>query len=460
MKKISAYILIATILLGSCKKTYDDTINGLTADQRVAAAMAAYQNKLMSSANGWILTETTTGVATNGTTQDGPVATFSYFMQFTDSTKVTQFSDFDTIMAFTPKSSGYRVKKLQRPALIFDTYGYIHVPCDPDVSISKSPFGTSYGWGTDFEFSFSDNVDPTKLGDTINLTGNLNSAKAVLVKATKAQHDAYYAGQLKATMIAWGSIQNYFKRVTAGTTQFEMTPGLSGAKSVDVNTLDGTGNLKTTPSNVYFTSTSVNLVTPVTVGTTVINRFDNIVWNPGTSTISTNINGTTAATITGTATPLKNDVNAPKAWWNKAASIGEYWVTTSNFHVNGADDAYNIAGTVPNYAGFSVFWPEFGASGGIVYDLYSPITIVGGGASISFGAAYRPPTFTAGGTVIFPLLGTLGTVPPAASAAFVSTRNKLAEATGYYLVLKEDGLTYDMVNVADAKAWIQWQWVF
>ena len=169
MKKISAYILIAAILLGSCKKTYDDTINGLTADQRVAAAMAAYQNKLMSSANGWILTETTTGVATNGTTQDGPIATFSYFMQFTDSTKVTQFSDFDTIMAFTPKSSGYRVKKLQRPALIFDTYGYIHVPCDPDVSISKSPFGTSYGWGTDFEFSFSDNVDPTKLGVPLTL---------------------------------------------------------------------------------------------------------------------------------------------------------------------------------------------------------------------------------------------------------------------------------------------------
>src|SRR5438045_2160985 len=103
MKKLSAYILLAAMLLAGCKKTYDDTINGQTPDQRVAAAMAAYQSKLTSSQYGWLLTETTTGVANNGTTQTGPVATFSYFMQFTDSNKVTMFSDFDTVMALTPK---------------------------------------------------------------------------------------------------------------------------------------------------------------------------------------------------------------------------------------------------------------------------------------------------------------------------------------------------------------------
>ncbi len=454
-------MLAAVSLLAGCKKTFDDTINGETPDQRVANAMAAYQSKLTKAPFGWIVLETTTGTAFNqGVSENGPVATFAYFMEFNDSNKVRMFSDFDTSMAAVPKISDFRVKSLQRPALIFDTYSYLHVPCDPDPTVSKSPFGVGYGWGTDFEFSFADSVSAATLGDTIRLRGNLNSAGAVMVKATKAQRDAYYAGGLKATMLAWGNIQNYFKRVTAGASQFEMTPGLGGAKSVDVNSLDGAGNLKSVSSSVYFTATSVNLVTPVTVGTTTVNRFENIVWDPGTSTISTSINGSTPATIAGNIAPLKNDVNAPRAWWNKAVNNGVYWVSETNFHVNGKDDAYNIAG-VPSYAGFSIFWPKYGVSGNINYDLYAPIVFnASGGIAISYGAAYRPPTFTAGGTVIFPLLGTLGTVPAGANPAFPNTRTKFAEPAGYYLILKEDNLTYDMVNVADAKSWIQWQWVF
>ena len=457
MKKLSIYFLVATILLAGCKKTYDDSINGLTADERVAAAMAAYQSKLMSSPYGWIFTETTTGIATNGTTQAGPIATFAYYMQFTDSTKVTQFSDFDTLMAVTPKSSGYRVKSLQRPALIFDTYGYIHVPCDPDVSISKSPFGTSFGWGTDFEFSFVDNVDPTKLGDTIALTGNLNSAKAVLVKATQAQRDAYYAGKLKATMTAWGSIQNYFKRVTAGATQFEMTPGLSGAKSVDINTLDGTGNLKSTPSNVYFTATSVNLITPVTVGTTVVNRFDNIVWDPGTSTISTNINGTTAATIAGAIAPLKNDVNAPYAWWNGSVTSKSYYFSNSGYHVNGVDDFYGVT-KLANWW-YMLFWAKYNSSGATFYDANAGVV----NGSLIGAATFSPnpppatsttiTTFTPDGRIIFKLLGSFGS---ATSILNTTVRTQTLNPAGYYLILKEDGKSYDMVVASDAKAWLTW----
>ena len=455
-------MLAAAIMMTGCKKTYDDTINGETPDQRITAALAAYQTKLSKAPYGWIMLETTTGTAFNqGVSQNGPVATFAYFMEFGDSNKVSMFSDFDTSMAATPKISDFRIKALQRPALIFDTYSYLHVPCDPDPRISKSPYGVGYGWGTDFEFTFSDNVNPTQLGDTIHLTGNLNLASAVLVKATKAQHDAYYAGGLKATMLAWGSILNYFKRVTAGSAQFEMTPGLGGAKSVDINSLDASGNLKSVTSSLYFTATSVNLVTPAVIGTQTVNRFDNIVFNAGTSTITTSINGTTAATIAGSIAPLKNDLNAPRVWWNKAVNSGNvYWVTENNFHINGVDDALNVAG-IPGYAGFSIFWPRFGVSGGVNYDLLSPITFTStGGIAIAFGAAYRPPTFTAGGTVIFPLYGTLGTVPAGAATIFTNFRNKFAEATGYYLILKEDNLTYDMVNVADAKSWINWIWVF
>jgi hypothetical protein len=462
MKKLSIYFLATATLLAGCKKTYNDTINGEKPDDRIAAALTVYQTKLSKAPYGWLMLETTTGTAFNqGVSQNGPVATFAYYMEFNDSNKVSMFSDFDTSMAATPKISDFRIKALQRPALIFDTYSYLHVPCDPDPRISKSPYGVGYGWGTDFEFSFADNVSAASLGDTIRLTGNLNSAHAILVKATKAQHDAYYAGGLKATMLAWGSILNYFKRVTAGSIQFEMTPGLGGAKSVDINSLDGSGNLKSVTSSLYFTATSVNLVTPAVIGTQTVNRFDNIIFNAATSTIATSINGTTAATIAGTAAPLKNDVNAPGAWWNKAVNAGVYWVTETNFHINGTDDALNVAG-IPLYAGFSIFWPRFGVSGGVNYDLLSPITVspTTGGPTIAFGAAFRPPNFTAAGTVVFTFYGTLGTVPAAATTIYTNLRTKFADPAGYYLILKEDNITYDMVIASDAKSWINWIWVF
>ncbi len=457
MKKLSVYIVAAALAFTGCKKNYDDTINGQKPDERIAAAMTAYQAKLTSAPFGWIMLETTTGTAFNqGVSQDGPQAAFAYYMAFSDSNKVTMFSDFDTVMAVVPKSSDFRLKSLQRPALIFDTYSYIHVPCDPDPNISKSPFGVGYGWGTDFEFSFADNVNPAQLGDTIHLTGNLNSATAVLVKATQAQRDAYYAGQLKSTILNWGNIQNYFKRVTGGPTTFELTPGLGGAKSIDLNWLDGAGNLQSLSTSIYFTANGVNLVNPAVIGTQTINSFNNIVYTAATATIATSLNGTIAATIAGSISPLKNDVNAPRTWWNKAVNTGNvYWVTTTNFHINGVDDALKIA-NIANYSGFTIFWPQFGVSGGVVYDLLSPIT----GGAISFGAAYRPPTFTAAGTVVFPFYGTLGAVPTAANATYTSLRQKMAEAGGYYLVLKEDKLTYDMVNVADAKSWVTWIWVF
>lgn len=456
MNRLSIYLFAAAIVITGCKKNYDDTINGQKPDARIAAAMAAYQTKLTSAPYGWIVLETTTGTAFNqGVSQAGPVAAFAYYMSFTDSNKVTMFSDFDTSMAAVPKTSDFRVKSLQRPALIFDTYSYLHVPCDPDPAISKSPFGPGYGWGTDFEFSFADNIDPSKLGDTIRLTGNLNSASAVMVQATKEQRDAYYAGGLKTTILSFGNILNYFKRVSAGATQFELTPSLGGAKSLDINWLDGSANLQSITTSVYFTSTAVNLVNPPTIGNQTINSFNNVVWNAGTSTITTSINGTTAATITGSSSPLKNDPNAPFTWWNKPVTNGNvYWVSETNFHINGVDDALKVS-SLAGYSGFTLFWPQYGVNRGVHYDALIPIT----SDAINYAGAYGQPIFSAG-TVVFPLLGTFGTIPSGDMAIFTSLIQKFAEPTGYYLILKEDKITYDMVNVADARSWITWIWVF
>src|SRR5689334_13077385 len=97
MKRIILYILVVMMVSAGCHKKDSDLIGGLTPDQRIAKALAAYQSKLMGSQYGWIFVESTTGIAYNqGVSQNGPAITLAYYMQFTDSNTVVMFSDFDT----------------------------------------------------------------------------------------------------------------------------------------------------------------------------------------------------------------------------------------------------------------------------------------------------------------------------------------------------------------------------
>jgi Domain of unknown function (DUF4302) len=453
MKKSMLYILaVCTIGIG-CRKSFNDTIGGQTPDQRLSAALAIYQQKLSGAPYGWILIESTTGTAFNGgVSQAGPKAVFAYYMQFNDSNKVAMFSDFDTTMAVTPGTSSYLLKALQRPVLIFDTYSYIHVPCDPNTAISKSPFGSGFGWGTDFEFSFADNVPASTLGDTIRLTGDLNGAAAVLVKATQQQHDAYYSGQLKPTMLAMGRIQNYFKYVSAGgSTLFEMTPSLA-SNSPDLSWLDASGKLQTVTPACYYTPGNVNFVTPVSVGSQSIGGLDNLSWDSATAVLSGTINGS-AVTITGAAAPLKNDSTAPYTWWMGSANSGSYYFSNSGFHANGTDDYYGVT-TLPGWH-YMLYWSEYGAG----YDAfvgYAGTGLTGPAMLTPSAPGVVPATgsiFTPDGRIIFLFYGSFGSRTSVLNKAVTV---QATDPSGYYLVLKEDGKSYDMVVASDAKAWIRW----
>jgi hypothetical protein len=457
MKKVTIYILAALITGMGCTKSYNDTIGGQTVDERLSAALTAYQKKLSGAPYGWIFIESTTGTALNGgVSQDGPKATFAYYMQFSDSNQVTMFSDFDTTMAVTPKTSGFRLKALQRPVLIFDTYSYIHVPCDPNTLVSKSPFGTGYGWGADFEYSFADNVPASTLGDTIRLTGNLNSAGGVLIKATQQQHDGYFSGGLKTAMLANSHIQNYFKHVsTGGNLLFEMTPGL-GPNSGDLNWEDASGNLQTATTNFYYTAGEIRFATPVAIGGQKIAGLSDLAWDPSTSTLSATVNGSPAS-ITGASAPLKVDLNAPFTWWQGSVNSGGYYYSPSGFHVNGVDDFYGVT----RLAGWNymLFWSEYNLSGTTFYDAFAGVVNNAITGAATFSPDPPPATsttksiFTPDGRIQFRRLGSFG------SATSVLNRGVTTQAldpAGYYLILKEDGKTYDMVVASDAKAWIRW----
>jgi len=454
---MAAAVMIVNV---GCKKTYDDTVGGKTADQRVSEVIAAYQKKLMGATYGWIFVESTTGIAYNqGVSQTGPRIVLAYYMQFVDSTKVLMLSDFDTSMTATPKSSGYRVKALTRPALIFDTYNYLHVPCDPDPRISKSPFGTGYGWGTDFEYTFADSTVPTDAGDTLRLVGNLNGAEGLLIKATQAQRDAYLQGKTKAHMVGLSNtnnILNYFKRLTIGGVNYELRIDAFN-RTITFTWVDGSGNIKSQTVSYYITGSGVLFSAPIVNGSQTIAGIDDITWNGATSTLTVTINGQQGQVV-GYTTPIKADVNAPSRWWNYSYNNGYFWASWQGFHSNGVDDAFGVT-SLSNTAGdfyYFAYWAGYFTNPA---DLFIPVMLNGNSLRLNtYGSApAAPPQFTTNGKAIFSELGTVGADPIPPGGPVDQSNSVLYNGAGFYLVQTGDK-SYDMVLATDAKTWISWFW--
>lgn len=195
MKMIKNILIILSIcffFVGCTKKT--DEIFTKPVDERLSEVLTNYQ-KYLTAAPGWKMFVYPKGLEA----QNIKIGGFTYYLKLSNTNRVTMVSDFllDTI-AFIPKESGYRLKALQRPSLIFDTYSYMHIAADPDPNVSFSPTGAGgYGYGTDFNFSFTE-VTPK---DTMVLEGNFNNSSAVLVKATQAEMDAALLNQRLAQII-------------------------------------------------------------------------------------------------------------------------------------------------------------------------------------------------------------------------------------------------------------------
>ena len=187
IKYIFTVTLLSVLFIGCTKKT--DEIFDRSVDERLTDALTALQTKLTTGA-GWKLFVYPKGLEGD---QDIKVGGLTYYVKFTNANRVTMVSDFAPnkvpALAAAPKESGYRLKALQRPSLIFDTYSYMHIAADPDPNVSISPTGSGgYGYGTDFSFAFTD-ITPK---DTMRLEGNFNNSEAVLVKATQAEMDAAF----------------------------------------------------------------------------------------------------------------------------------------------------------------------------------------------------------------------------------------------------------------------------
>lgn len=424
-------ITVLMVVFVSCKK--DEYIFDESPDNRLNEALTKYQSALTSSAAGW-----------KATMQPALGGTYNFFFQFNDQNRVFMFADIDTATARNKRESSYRLKALEQPSLIFDTYSYIHVLSDPDPAVIGGAEGA--GLISDFEFVFE-----SANADSIVLIGNRNKTRLKLEKATQDDLDAWQNG-IWLNMLSFLNIQKieqYFKRLNVAGTIYEIAVNPVG-RVVKIQWLSG-GNLQTVISPYYLTSQGLMLATPVVNGSQTIDRFANFSWNENTKILQLTA-GSVAGSIAGAIAPLKVDLQAPARWWQAGNTGDAIWLTQQGFHVNGVDDAYGLR-SIRNFWGLG-FWPQYSTTGSIQYDLAGYI-MNNGGLSLDFGTAFSAPTFTADGKIIFNYLGDLGTIPDNALDPYINTALKITEPTGYYLI-QVGPESYDMVNVADARSWIVW----
>jgi hypothetical protein len=177
MKKIIYVLLVVVAFITSCKKDQDPIFDD--PDTRLAKALDADKSQITSATNGWKAMIYPKGGKG-----------FSFYFLFGTDGKVKMLSDFNATTATTLQESTYRLKALQRPTLIFDTYNYIHLAADPDASVSGG--ASASGLSSDFEFAFA-----SVAGDSIKMEGTFNSNKMVMIKLGAEESKALLEGGLK-----------------------------------------------------------------------------------------------------------------------------------------------------------------------------------------------------------------------------------------------------------------------
>lgn len=431
--------LLFLITLFACRKE-EDPVFDKDVDERLNETLAQYQAVITGAPDGW--------TATLATTLGN---TYSFYFRFNDSNRVVMYSDFDTVTSSVPRESSYRLKALQQPSLLFDTYSYIHMLADPDASVN----GGYYGGGlfSDFEFMID-----TCTTDSVALTGRFNGSKAVMHKATAQERAAWENKQVYTTvkgMSYLDRILNYFKRITYNGTQYELQIN-KPSKMVVINWKDASNTPQAVTTPFYITATGLQFTHPAVNGSNTLNNIVITGFNSGTATVQAKVNGTDAP-IVGAIAPINPDVSAGQRWWrwgyNNQAAYGSY----EGFHVNGVDDAFGVT-TLHNdtaeYYGL-IYYP--GIKSTSVFDAFTVYYYMPAGDYIDwlYGTA-QSPLYLSDGRVVFRTLGDLiGGDFPASGPAYDS-KQQLLNSSGYWFV-QTSSTTYDMVGAIDAKIWIGWQ---
>ncbi|SDL83919.1 protein of unknown function [Pedobacter sp. ok626] len=284
MKKFIYIALVITGFIAGCKKDNNPIFED--PDVRLSAVLAEDQAKLLSAADGWKATIYPLGGKG-----------FTYYFKFTADGKVSMLSDFNLTSAGTLAASTYRLKALQRPTLIFDSYNYIHLAADPDVNISGGGASTATGLKSDFEFAFTEAV-----GDTVKFEGTFNKNAMSMVKLSATESQAILAGGLKTMMEA-----NALYLIANRYPYIQFADGTKGAvdlnpvaKSFKFTYVDAQNAIVNQSAVFSFGINKVVLSTPMKYGSV---SFNELLWDSANKAYYI-MAGATRITLQNGTTPL------------------------------------------------------------------------------------------------------------------------------------------------------------
>jgi hypothetical protein len=420
MKKHLFYILLFALALGSCKKDKTEPILG-NVDERLSETLTGYQTQLAGAQFGWkgyLLTDTKV------------LATFLF--SFTDKNRTTMSANY----AATPKESSYRLKALQRPTLLFDTYSTLHLLADP----TPSKFGgdTGGGYYSDFEFAFL-----SASADTIKLEGTFNKSKLVLVRSKSAADNAsafIAPDEMTATL---SKLRTYFKQSTIGGINCEVKID-PNRRIFGFNYLDEAGALKSSSSNYFVSGSSLVLFDPIIIGSTTVTGLSGVTFDASTGFISASTSGGTTLQIKEAIAPIGYNKNDAPSFLATGRPRSSWWESYNGFTVDGVVDSYGI-NTIPNFT-----------------DLDYYVTGANKGNFVCFTGSDFPysskitSTISANGFLINTIASIVGTTTNVSAKAIIDkTTQNFTDPQGFYVIKVGSG--FDLVSVKDARSWVTFQ---
>ncbi|QXU40681.1 DUF4302 domain-containing protein [Pedobacter sp. D749] len=420
MKKHLLYLFLFALALGSCKKDKTDPILG-NVDDRLSETLTAYKTQLAGAQFGWkgyLLTDTKV------------LATFLF--SFTDKNRTTMSADYEP----TPNESSYRLKALQRPTLLFDTYSTLHLIADPTPDVIGGETGE--GYYSDFEFAFL-----SASADTIKLEGTFNKSKLILVRSKSAADNASAFTAPEAVLTTFSKLRTYFKQATIGGINCEVKID-PNRRIFGFNYLDKAGVLKSSSSNYFVSGTSLVLFDPIMIGSTTITGLSGVTFDASTGFISASTNGGVSLQIKEAISPIDYNKNDALSFLATGRPRSSWWESYNGFTVDGIIDAYGI-NTIPDFT-----------------DLDYYVTGANKGNFVCFTAGNFPysskitSTITANGFLLNTVTSIVGSTGNASAKTIIDkTTQNFVDPKGFYVIRVGSG--FDLVSVKDARSWITFQ---
>ena len=438
MKRILLFSWVVVLLFSACEKDTDTLAPNERPDARLNKVLADYKELLTGAEWGW-----------KATLYPDGGSRYSFMFTFTENDRVKMLSDISAATATESYESTYRLRAMQRPSLLFDTYSYLHILADPDERKSGGVRGE--GRFSDFEFNFQSATE-----SRIELVGNYNGSKLVLEKATQEEAENYME-ELASTIAAFEKINSYstfFKRVNLGNTVFDIDAN-TNTRTITFYYYDGYIQ-RMFQTEYYYGKDGVILENPFSIGGLTISALNNVAFSAISNEVSFTVNNSRTAVKEAEA-PIKIDPAAGRKFFNNPPN-GRYAISVSGFTVENKEDAFDLF-SIENYY-FLVYWPqfsdlpEFGGSKEKPVDLFGFILINREAQSVEIG--YGPALITeptTDGRVIFTKAGEFGETPEQAKPMVDATVQQLLIPEGYYVIQTEEG-GFVLVSAKDAKAWI------